>query len=792
MSEQIYTGLSQQEVEERIQKGLVNKVTVSTEKTTWQIIQSNVFTYFNFIFFVLALLLIIVQSWNNLLFLPIVIINSLIGIVQELRARKILSNMQLLHHYTAIAVRDGREIQLETKDLVQDDIVLFSAGDQIYADAKIVSGELKVNESQLTGEADEIAKQISDTVMSGSFVVSGKAYARLEKVGDESYINQLTLKAKEVSGKEESEMVRSVNNLVKVIGFLIIPLGLLLFFQSYVTNHESFQVSIVSTVGAIIGMIPEGLYLLMTLALALGAASLARQKVLLNSMKGIESLSRVDVLCVDKTGTITENTMKVAQVLSVQQDKNASQEALKQYLAASPDENETIAAIRDFFVSEVVEKAWTVVKTFPFSSKTKFGAISFKEGNFILGAPEFVLKEKLEEYRSYFQQYAESGSRVLVFAESKDQPFTGDLTQTVEPLLFILLENPIRENAAETFSYFDVQGVEVKVISGDNPVTVAAVATKAEIPHAENYVDAQNLDTDEKITQAVEKYTVFGRVTPQQKQKLVQALQANQHKVAMTGDGVNDILAMKTADCSIAMESGNDATKQIAQVVLLDSDFSHMPHIVTEGRRVVNNIQRSASLFLVKNIFSISLAILSSLFAFTYPLQASQVSLISAFTIGIPGFMLALEPNKQRIRGRFIRTVLQNAIPAAFVDLLAVLIVMACGRIFRLSTQEVATSSVILLAVVGFIIIIKLIQPLNRMKTTIVLFNIIGLIVSGLLFHSIFSLSKISPITIILTIILSLMLESLMRFFQYISNRLFATCDQWLNRYQAAKKISEV
>lgn len=792
MSKEILTGLSQKEVKARVQKGLVNEVTVSTEKTTWQIIQSNVFTYFNFIFFVLAVLLVIVQSWNNLLFLPIVIINSLIGIVQELRARKILSNMQLLHHYTAIAVRDGKEIQLETKDLVQDDIVLFSAGDQIYADAKIVSGELKVNESQLTGEADEIAKQISDTVMSGSFVVSGKAYARLEKVGDESYINQLTLKAKEVSGKEESEMVRSVNNLVKVIGFLIIPLGLLLFFQSYVTNHESFQVSIVSTVGAIIGMIPEGLYLLMTLALALGAASLARQQVLLNSMKGIESLSRVDVLCVDKTGTITENTMKVTQIFSVHQNENTSREALKQYLAASPDENETIAAIRNFFVSEIAKESWAVLSTFPFSSKNKFGAICFNEGTFILGAPEFVLKEKLEEYRSYIQKYAESGTRVLVFAESKEQPFTGELTQTIEPLLFILLENPIRENAAETFSYFNVQGVEVKVISGDNPVTVAAVAAKAEIPHADNYIDAQTLDTDEKITQAVEKYTIFGRVTPQQKQKFVQALQANQHKVAMTGDGVNDILAMKTADCSIAMESGNNATKQIAQVVLLDSDFSHMPHIVTEGRRVVNNIQRSASLFLVKNIFSISLAILSSLFAFTYPLQASQISLISAFTIGIPGFMLALEPNKQRIRGRFIRTVLQNAIPAALVDLLAVLIVMVCGRIFRLSTQEVATSSVILLAVVGFIIIIKLIQPLNRMKTTIVLFNIIGLIVSGLLFHSIFSLSKISPITIILTIILSLMLESLMRFFQYISNRLFATCDQWLNRYQAAKKISEI
>ncbi|VUX02235.1 putative cation-transporting ATPase F [Streptococcus constellatus] len=788
MSKDIYIGLSQKEVEERIQKGLVNKVTVSTEKTIWQIIQSNVFTYFNFIFFVLAVLLIIVQSWNNLLFLPIVIINSLIGIVQELRARKTLSKMQLLHHNIAIAIRDGKEVQLDTKDLVQDDLVLFSAGDQIYADARLVSGDLKVNESQLTGEADEIAKKVNDTVMSGSFVVSGKAYACLEKVGDDSYINQLTLKAKEVSGKEESEMVRSVNNLVKAIGFLIIPLGLILFFQSYVTNHESFQVSIVSTVGAIIGMIPEGLYLLMTLALALGAVSLARQKVLLNSMKGIESLSRVDILCVDKTGTITENTMKVTQVRSVHQNEQISQEALKHYLAVSPDENETIVAIRDFFESEIVEESWTVLSIFPFSSKTKFGAISFKEGNFILGAPEFVLKEKLEEYRSYIQKYAESGTRVLVFAESKEPLVTGDLTQTVEPLLFILLENPIRENAAETFSYFALQGVEVKVISGDNPVTVAAVAAKAEIPHAENYIDAQRLDTDEKIAQAVEKYTVFGRVTPQQKQKLVQALQANQHKVAMTGDGVNDILAMKTANCSIAMESGNNATKQIAQVVLLDSDFSHMPHIVTEGRRVVNNIQRSASLFLVKNIFSISLAILSSLFAFTYPLQASQVSLISAFTIGIPGFMLALEPNKQRIRGRFIRTVLQNAIPAALVDLLAVLIVMLCGRIFRLSTQEVATSSIILLAVVGFIIIIKLIQPLNRMKTTVLLFNMIGLIVSGILFHSIFSLSKISPITIILTIILSLMLESLMRLFQYVTNKLFARFDKVLIRYQVAKK----
>lgn len=774
MHQNQFQGLSQAQVEERRQKGLTNQVTISTERTTWQIVRSNIFTYFNFIFLVLAILLVLVQSWNNLLFVPIVVINSLIGIFQEFRARKVLNQMKLLHTFSANVIRDGEEQVLSVEELVQDDVVKFSAGNQIYADGQILLGSLKVNESQLTGEADEIEKNPGDEVLSGSFVVAGQAYARLDKVGDQAYINQLAKEAKEISGVEESKMVHAVNRLVQIIGILIIPLGLLLFFRSFISNQETLQVSVTSTVGAIVGMIPEGLYLLMTLALVLGAVRLAKQQVLLNSMKGIETLSRVDVLCVDKTGTITENKMAVRQLLPVADQKEFALEALSNYLEASQDANDTIETLRAYPGIEKSGQAWSIKRQYPFSSKNKYAAVSFDQGTFVLGAPEYVLRRDLEHYQSYFQEVAEEGSRVLVFGRYEGENLEAGLEAPVIPFLFIVLENPVRENAAETFSYFERQGVTVKVISGDNPLTVSAVAKKAKIPHAENYVDARSLDSDEKIIQAAETYTVFGRVSPEQKQKLVQALQGQGHNVAMTGDGVNDILAMKKADCSIAMESGNDATKQIAQVVLLDSDFSHMPHIVAEGRRVVNNIQRSASLFLVKNIFSILLALTSTIFAFTYPLQASQMSLISGFTIGIPGFLLALEPNKARIRGRFLETVLKNALPAAIVDYLAVLVAVYCGHWLGLSPKEISTSSIILLAVVGFIIMYKLIRPLNRIKIGIMLLNITGMSLAALLLPRIFNLSGLSIAAILMTTLLSLLLERLIWFFQFLTNKAVA------------------
>ncbi|MBP2621665.1 HAD-IC family P-type ATPase [Streptococcus panodentis] len=763
-------GLTQREVEERIQKGLTNKVTVSTEKTTWQIVSGNLFTYFNFIFLVLALLLVLVQSWNNLLFVPIVITNALIGIVQELRARKVLNQMHLLHTLSAKVLRDGREQVLPVEELVQDDVVVFAAGDQIYADGFLLSGSIRVNEAQLTGEADEIEKNRGDAVLSGSFVAAGQGYARLDKVGDHSYINQLAKKAKEVSGMEESKMVHAVNRLVQAIGIVIIPMGLLLFFRSYISNQETLQLSVTSTVGAIVGMIPEGLYLLMTLALVLGAVRLAKQQVLLNSMKGIETLSRVDVLCVDKTGTITENDMAVSRLVFVDGQELEAKSALSQYLAASQDKNDTIETIRAYPDLEQIAAPWTVIQQHPFSSQKKYGAVAFENGVFVLGAPEYVLREDLAKYQHSFKEEAEQGARVLVFGRYQAASLGEELSAAVSPLVFLLLENPVRANAAETFAYFQKQGVAVKVISGDNPVTVSAVARKAAIPHAASYIDARELDTEKKIAQAAGSYTVFGRVSPEQKQQLVQALQAEGHNVAMTGDGVNDILAMKKADCSIAMESGNDATKQIAQVVLLDSDFSHMPHIVAEGRRVVNNIQRSASLFLVKNLFSMLLALASTLFAFTYPLQASQMSLISAFTIGIPGFLLALEPNNTRIRGRFLETVLKNALPAALVDFIAVLLAVFSGYGLGLSSREISTSAIILLAVVGFTLIYKLVQPLNKVKWGILLVNILGMTGAALLLSGVFGVTALSLKALTMTLLLSLTLEILLRFFQWLTD----------------------
>ena len=468
--------------------------------------------------------------------------------------------------------------------------------------------------------------------------------------------------------------------------------------------------------------------------------------------------------------------MTVSQLIPVGDQKEVALEALSHYLEASQDTNDTIETLRACPRIEKSGQAWSIKRQYPFSSKNKYAAVSFDQGTFVLGAPEYVLRQDLENYQSYFQDAAEEGSRVLVFGLYEGSNLEASLEAPVSPLLFILLENPVRENATETFSYFERQGVTVKVISGDNPITVAAVAKKANIPHAANYVDARSLDSDQKIIQAAETYTVFGRVSPEQKQKLIQALQGHGHNVAMTGDGVNDILAMKKADCSIAMESGNDATKRIAQVVLLDSDFSHMPHIVAEGRRVVNNIQRSASLFLVKNIFSILLALTSTIFAFTYPLQASQMSLISGFTIGIPGFLLALEPNKARIRGRFLETVLKNALPAAIVDYLAVLVAVYCGHWLGLSPKEISTSSIILLAVVGFIIMYKLIRPLNRIKIGIMLLNITGMSLAALLLPRIFNLSGLSIEAILMTVLLSLLLERLIWFFQFLTNKAVALC----------------
>lgn len=771
------TGLTDEEVRQRVEEGLTNRADISTDKTTKEIVISNVFTYFNLIFLVITILLIMVGSFRNLTFLPIIIGNTVIGIVQEIRAKKTLEKMSLLNAPHADVIRNGSVKQISTDELVKDDVILLTAGKQICADAVVISGNIQVNESLLTGEADEVEKTEGSTLMSGSFVVSGECYARLEKVGNESYISKLSLEAKSMGGKEQSEMIRSINLIVKWVGIVIIPIGLILFWQSHFVNGESITKSVTSTVAAIIGMIPEGLYLLTTVALALSTMKLARKKVLLHDMKSIETLARVDVLCVDKTGTITEPDMKLKEIfLCKNSGADGTQTALTldelkslilDYANASVDNNATMLALKAYAAEALTNNTSalhrTAVSQQAFSSSLKYGSVTFSDGTYLLGAPEFIMHEDFARIEEEIIPYADKGDRVLLFARYNGENVENGINGSVTPLGFVALANPIRANAVKTFEYFKSQGVAIKVISGDNPRTVSRIAIQAGIESAESFVDAATLDTEDKIADAVNKYTVFGRVTPKQKKQLVKALQAKGHTVAMTGDGVNDILAMKDADCSVAMASGSEAAAQAAQVVLLDSDFAHMPDVVYEGRRVVNNIQRSASLFLVKNIFSLLLSLFSVILMVTYPLEPAQVSLISMFTIGVPGFLLALEQNKDRIKGHFITNVMLKALPGGLTDVIAVGALVVCGEVFCISDASIGTIATLVLSVVGFMILFKISEPLNGMKYAVIIGNIAGLVFSGFFLKKLFALTDLSNICILLMIVFGFAAESLFR-----------------------------
>ncbi len=775
-------GLTGREVEERVTQGLNNRTNITTGKTAGNIIKSNTFTYFNLIFLILTVLLCMVGSFRNLTFLPVIIGNTVIGIIQELRAKRTLDKMNMLNAPHSIVIRGGVQLQIPSEELVKDDVVLLSAGSQICADAIVLQGGIFVNEALLTGEADEIKKAAGDSLLSGSFVVSGQCYAKLTCVGNESYISRLTAEAKAMGSGEQSEMIRSLNRIVKWVGIIIIPVAAILFAQAYYVNEETFHKSIVSMVAAVLGMIPEGLYLLTTVSLALSTIRLASRKVLLHDMKSIETLARVDTLCVDKTGTITEAGMEVHELLVSRinpagPDVQELERLLAEYAAATSDANITMQAIREY--PPILQKSKAageqkVLSAMPFSSARKYSMVSFAEGSFVLGAPEIVLGGQQELVSQEIYPYIKKGYRVLALGRCTPLENGAEgLPETVTPLGYVILTNPIRQNAKETFAYFKEQGVAIKVISGDNPETVSEIARHAGIENAERFVDASMLHTDGELAEAANRYTVFGRVTPKQKQMIVKALQKAGHTVAMTGDGVNDILAMKDADCSVAMASGSEAAAQAAQVVLLDSDFAHMPSVVLEGRCVVNNIQRSASLFLVKNIFSLLMALFSAIFAFTYPLEPAQISLISMFTIGMPGFFLALEPNKKRIEGHFITNVIAKALPAGLTDVLAVGALVVCGAAFSLPDTDVATASTLLLAVVGFMILIKISHPFTPMKYAILAFSIFGLLCSGIFLGKLFAISEMSEICILLLVVFAFAAESLFRYLSLIVEKLY-------------------
>ncbi|MBD9029479.1 MAG: HAD family hydrolase [Butyrivibrio crossotus] len=769
-----FNGLTAAEVNARIEAGKINIADDSSDRTTGKIIRDNLLTYFNLIFLVITVLLCIAGAFRDLTFLPIIIGNILIGIVQELRAKKTLDKMKILNAGHAVVIREGKRQKVTAEELVIDDLVWLSSGDAICADSVVVSGEITVNESMLTGEADGIVKKENEELLSGSFVVSGEGYARLTRVGNDSYISKLTNEAKALKKGEESEMIRSINMFVKVIGIIIIPMSVILFVQAFVFRNASFRTSITSMVASIIGLIPEGLYLLTTLALAVSMMKLAKDKVLLHDMKSIESLARVDVLCVDKTGTITKPEMTVTEIVSCDDSMN---EVFTDYVMSSIDNNATAVALKKYLNdNNVMNGKRTASKVYPFNSTVKYGAMAFNGDYYVLGAPEFIIKTGFNNLKDDISQYTTKGYRVIVLAKAESLTRDGVIDGEILPLGFVVLANEIRDNAVETFTYFKEQGVAIKVISGDNPATVSEVARQAGIENAEKYVDASTLTDNLMISEAIAKYTVFGRVTPKQKQQFVKALKMQGHTVAMTGDGVNDILALKDADCSVAMASGSEATAQAAQIVLLDSDFSRMPEIVLEGRRVVNNVQRSASLFLVKNIFSLLLTIFSTVLMISYPLMPSQVSLISMFTIGIPGFLLALEPNKSRIKGHFLGNVLLKALPAGLTDFFAVSALVICGHVFNIPSTDIATASTLLIAVVGFMIMIKISHPFNKFKYGILALNIFGLIFCGLFLDNLFAMSDMSNICILLTIVFGFAAESMFRyitiFVEFIQNRM--------------------
>ena len=783
-------GLTAQQVAERMEKGLWNKKAESATKTTKEIIKSNVFTYFNLIFLVIALLLIGVGAFRDLTFLPIIIANTLIGIVQEIRSKKVLDDLSILNSPKTRVIRDGSKKEIPADELVLDDIVELSAGGQIPADAVVLNGQLNVNESLLTGESDEIVKKSGDELLSGSFVVSGSCLARLTKVGEESYISKLTHRATQTKEGEQSEMIRSLNRLVQAVGIVIIPIGVVLFVQQFVYAGTPLRDSVTSMVAAILGMIPEGLYLLASVAMAVSAMRLAKQQVLIHDMKCIETLARVDVLCVDKTGTITVPDMEVDTFVLTEdlmktvpdgddgtrvyvdagdreeqeQKYRQVREKIAEFAVNMNADNATMEAVKAYFKTGNTVNIKKADKVFAFSSKTKYSGIISGGDSYLIGAPEFVLREDYEHYKEKIEAYSEKGYRVLVYGRYEGVLDGQKLTEKALPVAFIMLTNAIREGAKETFSYFTERGVEIKVISGDNPKTVAEIAQKAGICGADNYVDASTLTTDESIAQAVMKYQIFGRVTPDQKLKFVEALKAQGRTVAMTGDGVNDVLALKDADCSIAMASGSEAASQVAQLVLLDNDFSRMPSVVMEGRRVVNNIQRSASLYLVKNIFSMLLAVFSMIFMINYPLEPSQISLISMFTIGIPSFVLALEPNKDRIQGHFMTNVMLKALPAGLTDFLAVSSLVLFCQEFGVNEGDISTSCTILVAIVGFMILYQIAKPMTIGHRVLMVGMVAGWLFCMIFVSHLFAIRDISRQCMMLTAVFAIATEPVLRY----------------------------
>lgn len=736
----IHDGLSSSKVEELKLRGLSNIPVGNQSKTIGQIVAGNVFTYFNFVFAIFAGLLIFVRSYNNMTFLPIILLNTIIGIVQEIRAKITIDRLTVVNAPKTKVVRDSYISEIDSTELVKGDVCIFEAGNQLSADAILAEGCVRVNESLITGESDEVIKNKGDILLSGSFVVSGECKAILTNVGHSSYAAKLALEAKAGRKKQQTTMMKSLDNLVKIIGIVIVPLGIIMYVQSHFFLGHSIKNSVVSMVASLVGMIPEGLYLLASVALVVSVRRLAGRKVLVHEMNCVETLARVNVLCVDKTGTITKPEMSVSDVVFC---KDNVTDTISMVAGNMNGDNETMKAIKEYFFEYKDKKAERV---YSFSSQNKYSGAVIDGHCYIFGAPEYVLLNRYDDYTDIYDRYSDRGERIIVFGECQTDPCGNAIEEPVIPYAFIILENEIRDTAKETFGYFEKQGVDVVVISGDNPVTASKVAIRAGIRNAENYVDATTLKSEDDIKAAIQRYTVFGRVIPEQKKQIIQAFKQAGRVVAMTGDGVNDVLALKCADCSVAMASGSDAASNAAQIVLLDSDFSKMPDVVLEGRRVVNNIQTSASLFLVKNIFSILTTVFTLIAANLYPLYPTQLSLLGAFTIGTPAFFLALQPNKELIRGDFLVNVILKALPAGLADFIMLAAISIHGNVLGMSNEQISTVAIVILLFIGLEALVRICRPFDGIRIVLCIAMAAGIVVCVLNFKSIFAIATVNMV----------------------------------------------
>lgn len=700
----IQIGLTSHQVEERKKEHLLNYDTSVPTKSIQQILKENFITLFNIINLFLAIAIFAVGSYKNMFFLLIVILNTAISTFQEIHSKRIIDKLAVLASSKVTAIRDGKRQEIAIHEIVLDDILVLETGNQIATDSFIQEGEVEVDESFITGETDTLLKKKGDMLLSGSFISSGTCIAKVEHIAEENYTAQISSGAKYVK-KVKSEIMESLNKIIKVLSMAIVPIGLILFWNQMHLPDATLQEAVVKSVAAIIGMIPEGLVLLTSTVLAVSVIRLSKNKVLVQELYCIETLARVDTLCLDKTGTLTEGKMEVKQIVSFEEDSQNMQEILANIAVASEDNNSTINALRAYFTEP--SNKWIKTAVVPFSSKTKWSGISFKEqGSYVMGAPEFVLKKQWKDYEQRIQPYTKD-YRVLVVAHTNENFVERELPDNLQVIGLVCIIDKIRKEAKETLQYFKEQGVSIKIISGDNPVTVSKIAKLTGVDGYENYIDMSQVE-EAQIKEIASRYTIFGRVSPMQKKLLVEALKEKGKTVAMTGDGVNDVLALKESDCSIAMANGSDATKSVAQLVLLDSNFASMPKVVAEGRRTINNIQRSASLFLVKTIYSSVLAVLFIIIGAEYPFMPIQLSLISIVAIGIPSFLLALEPNKERIRGNFMKNVISKALPTALTVIIGVVSLALAHKIGKVPDEIYSSLCVITTGFAGILLLFTL------------------------------------------------------------------------------------